>query len=57
MSIADAAEHIGTSGGTVSVEITVAEGEHAGAHVYTAEGKWFAQYDPILQFPNGSDRV
>ena len=46
------------SSGTVSVTVRVASGEHEGANVYRdSSGTWRAQYDPILQHPNGARRA
>lgn len=48
--------HFSTSSGTVSVSVKVAEGEHKGANVYEQNGVWFAQYDPILQYPDRTNK-
>lgn len=45
------------SSGTVRVAFIVADGEHSGASAYRSNnGRWYAQYDPLTQNPNGSRR-
>lgn len=45
------------SSGTVRVELIVADGEHSGASAHReTNGRWYAQYDPLTQNPDGSPR-
>jgi hypothetical protein len=46
-----------TSGGSVSVQVAIVDGPHAGASAYEDENHvWRAHYDPETQLPNGRNR-